>query len=124
MNLPQENHPEAGANAEYRALRNLLHSVAISVLILTGTLFVFLYRQVVLVRKNTAEMANFLRQYEESDVPDMIERVRQKLDAYRQSDPGFTPIYVKFFGTNPPARPLSKPATNNATGTRSTNSAR
>jgi hypothetical protein len=87
-----------------RALRNLVHCLSIAVLILTGTFFVFLYRQVVIIRKNTAEMAVFLRQYEQSDVPEMISRVQQRLDDYRKKDPAFTPIYVKYFGTNPPPR--------------------
>ena len=37
---------------------------------------------------------------------EMIERIRIKLDDYRKRDPGFNPIYVKYFGTNPPARPI------------------
>ena len=28
---------------------------------------------------------------------------RLSLDAYRREDPSFTPIFVKYFGTNPPS---------------------
>jgi hypothetical protein len=109
--LPPDPAPDPGSPADphWRALRNLIHCVAIAVLILTGTLFVFLYRQVVIVRKSTADMAVFLRQYEESDVPELITRVQQRLYDYRQKDPGFNPIYVKYFGTNPPP-PTATPA--------------
>ena len=101
--------PKPGLDAQWRALRNLVHCLAIAVLILTGTLFVFLYRQTVIIRKSTADMAAFLRQYHESDLPDLIARVQQRLYDYRQKDPGFNPIYVKYFGTNPPP-PIATPA--------------
>ena len=99
---PSSPAPAPAPDPEWRYLRNLVHSIAISVLILTGTLFVFLYRQTVIVRKSTADMAGFLRQYQDSDLPDLVTRVQQRLYDYRQKDPGFNPIYVKYFGTNPP----------------------
>lgn len=95
--------PAPPAEAQWRSLRTLIHCLAIAVLILTGTVFVFLYRQVVITRKNTAEMVRYLMQYEESDTEEMIDRVRQRLDAYRQQNPEFSPIYVKYFGSNEPA---------------------
>lgn len=119
--LPTES-PAPVADPQSRSLRSLVHCLAIAVLILTGTFFVFLYRQVVIVRKNTAEMGLFLRQYEESDVPELINRVQLRLDDYRKKDPAFTPIYVKYFGSNSPSpRPgtLSSkvaPVTTNAPG--------
>jgi hypothetical protein len=85
---------------DWRRLRTLVHCVAISVLILTGTIFVFLYRQASLVRNNTHQMASYLQQYVESDAAEMLDKIRQRLDSYRQQDPGFNPIYVKYFGTN------------------------
>jgi hypothetical protein len=103
----------------------LVHCLAISVLVLTVTFGVFLLRQVVILRKNTGEMTQFLRQYEESDVPELIERIRVRLDDYRKQDPGFTPIYVKYFGTNPPALPARAPAkTAPVTTNRATKAAR
>lgn len=108
------------SEAQWRSLRTLVHFLSIAVLVLTVTFAVFLFRQIVLVRKNVVEMVTFLRRYEESDFPEMIERTRQRLDDYRQKDPGFNPIYIKYFGTNPPVRPLSsalknpRPSTNRA----------
>jgi hypothetical protein len=89
---------------QWKSMRALLHSLAIAVLILTGTVFVYIYRQVVITRRNTAEMVRYLAQYERSETDEMIERVRLRLDAYRQENPEFNPIYLKYFGTNnPPA---------------------
>lgn len=101
-------------------LRTLVHCLSIAVLILTGTFFVFLYRQVVLTRKNTAEMVRYLVQYEESNTGEIIENVRRRLDDYRRQNPEFNPIYLKYFGTNelpmtggmePKVRPISTNAT-------------
>lgn len=89
-------------SAKMGNIRTLVHCLAIAVLILTGTLFVFIYRQVVITRKNTAEMVRYLVQYEESNTGEIIERVRSTLDAYRRQNPEFTPIFVKYFGTNQP----------------------
>ena len=122
MNTTPETSPAPVSDAQWRALRNLFHSLAIAVLILTGTFFVFLFRQVMTVKSNTEEMVRFLQQYEQSDVPEMIERIRIKLDDYRKKDPGFTPIYVKYFGTNPPARAMGGGALKVSAG--STNGAR
>ena len=104
---------------QWRTQRTLLHSIAISVLILTGTFFVFLFRQVDTVRKNTREMVGFINQYERSETAEVIYRVQRELDSYRKQNPAFNPIYVKYFGTNSPPPPtLSSKvtATNNAPG--------
>lgn len=92
---------------QWRSLRLLLHSLTISVLILTGTFFVYLYRQVVAVRKSTSEMANYITQYQRSDTAIAIDRVQRALDDYRKQNPDFNPIYVKYFGTNSPPDTLS-----------------
>lgn len=113
--------PEPSARSQGN-LRTLVHCLSIAVLILTGTFFVFLYRQVVLTRKNTAEMVRYLVQYEESSTGEIIENVRRSLDAYRRQNPEFTPIYVKYFGTSEPAptgevEPKVRPISTNATNT-------
>ena len=104
------------ANIEQRlgAQRLLLHCLSISVLILTGTLFVYLYRQVVAVRKSTTEMVRFINQYEKSETAVAIERVQRQLDEYRKTNPEFNPIYVRYFGTNSPPETLSSKVSTNA----------
>ena len=93
---------------QWKSQRLLLHSIAISLLILTGTFFIYLFRQVDSIRKSTAEMVRFINQYERSDTAEVIYRVQRELDAYRKQNPAFNPIYVKYFGTNsPPPETLS-----------------
>lgn len=88
-----------------KQLRMLLHAAAISLLILTGTVFVFFYRQVVSVRKNTAELANYIVEYENSNARDFIAEMHRKLAEFAKENPDFVPIYKRYFGTNePPAR--------------------
>jgi hypothetical protein len=99
---------------QWKSQRTLLHSLALSVLILTGTFFVYLYRQVVAIRKSTAEMVRFINQYERSEAAVIIDRVQEQLDAYRKQNPEFNPIYVKYFGTNSPIPSLSSGITTNA----------
>ena len=107
MNLPS--HPEAGAQgevdpaAQYKRLRVLAQATAVSVLILTGTLFVFLYRQVVLVRRQTGELARYIAEVQQSGMPQFEEQVRAKLNEFRKQQPDFNPIYIRYFGTNEPA---------------------
>ena len=80
----------------------LLHCLSLSVLVLTGTLFVYLYRQVVGIRKSTAEMVRFINEFQKSEAAQAMDRVQRELDAYRKENPDFNPIYVKYFGTNSP----------------------
>lgn len=99
---------------QLKSQRRLLHSLSIAVLILTGTLFVYLYRQVVTIRKSNAEMARFITQYEKSETAAAIDRVQRELDQYRKTNPEFNPIYVKYFGSNSPMHTLSSKVTTNA----------
>jgi hypothetical protein len=93
---------------QWKSQRLLLHCLALSVLVLTGTFFVYLYRQVVAIRKSTAEMVRFINQFEKSEAGEAIDRVQRLLDDYRKENSAFNPIYVKYFGTNsPPAPTLS-----------------
>ena len=105
---------------QWKNQRLLLHSLTISVLILTGTFFIYLYRQVVSIRKSTAEMARFINQYQKSEAAEAVDRVQRLLDEYRKQNPDFNPIYVKYFGSNsPPATLSSKVSSNSPASTRS-----
>ena len=102
---------------QWKSQRMLLHSIAISLLILTGTFFIYLFRQVDSIRKSTAEMARFINQYERSETAEVIYRVQRELDAYRKQNPAFNPIYVKYFGNNsPPPETLSSKVMTNSAG--------
>jgi hypothetical protein len=88
---------ENDAEAQYAALRRLLHATAVSVLILAGTLFVFLYRQVVLVRRQTADLSRYINEVDNSGMSNFVERVHVKFDEFRKTHPDFNPIYNKYW---------------------------
>ena len=92
---PDPSAPRILANdleTQYARLRMLVHATAVSLLILTGTLFVFLYRQVILVRRQTAELVRYVNEVDRSGMPDFVEQVRMKFDGFRKSHPDFNPI--------------------------------
>ena len=105
MNIPSDK-PEAPSSfksdldLQYSNLRRLVQATAVAVLILAGTVFIYLYRQVVLVRRQTAELVRYLAEVDRSGLPDFVEKVRGSFNEYRQTHPDFGPIYTRFFGTN------------------------
>jgi hypothetical protein len=108
MNLPQpDNQPisQEDLAAQQRRMRVLLQATSIAVLILTGTMFVFLYRQVVLVRRQTAELVRYVDEVNRSGMQTFMEQVRDRFNTFRKDHPDFNPIYLRYFNTNePPAR--------------------
>jgi len=105
MNIPsdQPEVPRAFKNdleVQYASLRRLVQATAVSVLILTGTVFIYLYRQVVLVRRQTAELARYIAEVDRAGMPEFMEKVRGRFNEYWKTHPDFNPIYTRFFGTN------------------------
>jgi hypothetical protein len=82
------------------------------VLILAGTLFVFIYRQVVLVRRQTGELVKSVVNYERSNAAEFILQMHQKFAEFKKQNPDFTPIYNRYFGTNEPPAAVPGNATN------------
>lgn len=89
----------------YRKLRYLFHSVSISLLILTGVVFVFIYRQVATMRQQTRQLTTEVAEFEQSGARTAIDELRQKLYTFSQENQDFRPIFVRYFGTNPPTAP-------------------
>jgi hypothetical protein len=106
--------------AAWKQMRALVHAIGVSVLILTGTLFVYLYRQVVLVRRQTSEMVKFLVDYEHSSASEYIARMHQRFAEFRKQNPDFTPIYIRYFGTNEPPAASKTSKADAATGSKVT----
>jgi len=92
----------------YRQLRSLLHAVAISMMILTGTVFIFIYREVVLIRRQTNEFLSGISEYERTNTQKLISELQVKFGEYAKQHPDFVPLYVRYFGTNAP--PSSAPS--------------
>ena len=112
-NSPDQGIPGPTPNdrdAEYAALRRLMHATAVSVLILTGTVFVFLYRQVVLVRRQTAEFSRYINDVDRTGMSNFVEGVRVKFDEFRRTHPDFSPIYNKYWPSEPGPIPKVGPA--------------
>ena len=90
---------------KYQKLRYLFHSLSISLLILTGVVFVFIYRQVALVQQQIRHMEAQVSEFQASGMPAVIMELRQRLYQFSQEDEQFRPIFIQYFGTNPPANP-------------------
>jgi hypothetical protein len=95
--------PAPDSGPAYRQLRSLLHAVAISMMILTGTMFIFIYREVVLIRRQTNEFLTGISEYERTNTQKLIEQLQVKLGEYARQHPDFVPLYARYFGTNGPS---------------------
>jgi hypothetical protein len=93
--------PQAGDEG-LKQLKMLVHACAISLLILICTFFIYLFRQTGTVRNSIEELAAYIDQYEQSNAPQMITELHIRLDEFRRQHPDFSPIYTRYFGTNPP----------------------
>ena len=87
---------------KYNRLRYLFHSLSISLLILTGVVFVYLYRQVVVLNQQTRQLAEEITEFQDSGVPEAIDQLRRELYTFSDQHPDFLPIFVRYFGTNQP----------------------
>ena len=99
-----------------KKLRMLVHASAISILILAGTLFIFLYRQAVTIQKNTRDLTNYVLEFQNSSADEFIKEAHRSLAQFREQHPDFSPIYLRYFGTNPPPSDLdpAQSATNDS----------
>ena len=109
-NAPTASAPELEAKADLKPLRMLAHATALSLLILTGTVFVFLYRQVISLRRSSAELGNYIVDYQNSNAPEFIAEIHRKFAEFRRQNPDFAPVYSRYFGTNEPP-PKALPST-------------
>jgi hypothetical protein len=92
---------EALADAHER-LRMAFHVTLGLLVILTFSLFVFFLRETSLARRQIAEMAQFVAQYEKGEGR-AINDFRIKLQGFAKTHPDFVPVYNKYFGSNTPA---------------------
>jgi hypothetical protein len=80
----------------YHSLRTLLDILIVALVILSGSLNIFLLRQVSMVRNEIEERRRFIAEYERNNVPIMNEFVL-KLQAFAKTNPDFTPILAKYW---------------------------
>lgn len=98
--------------AECESLRHLVGSVMVLVLVISGTLNLYLWRQ---FRTTRAELAvygpqarNLIASYQKNDGPG-IENFLRRIVEYGRTHPDFAPILAKY-GINPAAAPGTAPA--------------
>jgi hypothetical protein len=111
---PARDSKSGGPTAEWQAacknLRNLFHCLAIGMLVLTGTFFMYLLRETMVTRRQSTELAKFAQEYEGSHTAEVMKDFQAKLFAYAHEHPDFRPIYLKYFGTNVVETPNIRPA--------------
>lgn len=94
----------------FQSLRGLFHITLITLVILSGSLSVFLLREVSLVRQQVRELNQFVATYETTTVP-LMRGLRRKLIEFAQSNPDFGPILGRYFSpTNFSDAPKVSPA--------------
>ncbi len=87
-----------------RSLRRSFQYTLLLMIILSGSLFVFLLREVSAVRRQNLELGRVITEYQRVGAPS-LEDFRKKLVEYAHSHPDFGPIMGKYFtATNPPAQ--------------------
>ncbi len=86
-------------------LRTLFHAQLVALIVLSGSVSVYMLRQVSIVRRQVAEMSQFVNDYETNTKPKM-ESFLAKLQQFTKTNPDFAPILNKF---NPNA-PVTAPA--------------
>ena len=80
----------------YQSLRTLLDILTVALVILNGSLNIFLLRQVSMVRNEIEERSKFIVDYERSNVPIMNDFVL-KLQVFAKTNPDFAPILAKYW---------------------------
>src|SRR6187455_22075 len=83
----------------HQSLRTSFHVTLVFIVVLTASLFVFFLREVSLARRQVTELNLVVADYEKTAVP-LMDDFRVKLQAFSKSYPDFTPIFLKYFGTN------------------------
>ena len=120
MNIPEHKpaeSPERKAVLELKrahlSLRTMFHLLALCSLMITGTIFVILFQQVSLLRRQSDEMLAHINDYNRVFVP-QIEAVRTNLQAFAVTNQSLKPILARYFPTNSQAKaiPTSRVSTN------------
>ncbi len=95
----------------YRSLRALVQIVVVCLLILTGSLFLFLLREVSATRRQVRELTQIVANSEKNNVPRM-RQFRDKLIEFAKSNADFVPIILRY--VNPTNLPGSSQSTNSS----------
>lgn len=86
------------------SMRTLLHLSALCGIILSGTIFVVLFKEVSSLRQQNDGMAAYINEYNSSFVP-QAEAVRTNLYDFARFHPTLSPILQKYYSNSPAAAP-------------------
>src|SRR2546426_5239852 len=89
---------------ELQTLRALVQAIIVVLIVLSGSVDIFIWKQVITVRHEIDERRKFVEDYEKNGVPLMNDFVT-KLQAFTKTNADFAPILMKYL------RLLSPPAT-------------
>ncbi|MDX1953420.1 MAG: hypothetical protein SFY81_14675 [Verrucomicrobiota bacterium] len=95
-NLPQEE------SINYSGLFRL---VFITLFILAITVSLFIYREIVLARRQTSELHLFIAEYEKNQVPAMKE-FHTRMSSYAQTNSEYRALFSRYFGSRTNTSPL------------------
>jgi hypothetical protein len=93
----------------YQNLRNLLNIVLVMMIILTGSVLIFLLREVSISRRKVQSLTQYVAQYEATRQP-LVFKFQRDLQEFAKAYPDFRPILDKYFGPTNIARGLATAA--------------
>lgn len=103
----------AGLHREVRALRLALNIVLVSLLIFAGSIGVYLFRQVVLLRRQFATSSNLAQRMVEQFNRDLAPKAQvfeHQLREFAKTNPEFAAVMAKYSQSAPaPTAPVSTP---------------
>ena len=79
----------------YQSLRALFQFALVALILMSGSLNIFLFRQVSLVRVQVAEMSQSIADYEKNKAP-VMNAFLSKLQTFAKTNPDFAPILEKY----------------------------
>ncbi len=85
--------------AEYESLRSLTSSLLVLLLVVSGTLNLFFWRQFRAAKATTTEVRQIVAEYNQNTVPAINEFLNKLID-FEKKNPDFGPILLKY-GVHP-----------------------
>lgn len=76
-------------------LQSLLNWSLLAIIILSASFFLFLFRDMSLIRRQSNELTAAIAEFEEKNLP-VMRQFRDQLEAYAQTNPEFRPILRRY----------------------------
>ena len=86
--------PDNNNSAEIAALKNQVFTLLVALIVVSGTLTVYLYRQVSMAGKDLAQGEQLKAVLDKRDLP--VENFVNELVAYGEKHPDFVPVLKKY----------------------------